>query len=99
MAPMQRCCPTRGGRIRRKREIRSAPPDHSQPMRSCQCDPSCCASPTAWGTTPRHYGPWEQFASLLTEGLVAAGNHVTLFSPLQLDHCGQPARNGAVGLV
>lgn len=58
-------------------------PDHSQPMRSCQCDPSCCASPTAWGTTPRHYGPWVQFASLLTEGLVAAGNNVTLFSPLQ----------------
>jgi glycosyltransferase involved in cell wall biosynthesis len=29
---------------------------------------------------PRHYGPWEQFASLLTEGLVAAGNHVTLFA-------------------
>ena len=83
MAPMQRCCPTRGGRIRRKREIRSEQPDHSQPMPSCQCDPSCCASPTAWGTTPRHYGPWEQFASLLTEGLVAAGNHVTLFSPLQ----------------
>src|SRR5689334_16383920 len=48
MAPMQGCCPTRGGRIRRKREIRSAQPDHSQPMRSCQCDPSCCASPTAW---------------------------------------------------
>jgi len=33
--------------------------------------------------TPRRYGPWEQFASLLTEGLVAAGNHVTLFSPLR----------------
>ena len=30
--------------------------------------------------TPRHYGPWEQFASLLTEGLVAAGHHVTLFA-------------------
>ena len=37
-------------------------------------------SPIAWRTPPRHYGPWEQFASLLTEGLVAAGNHVTLFA-------------------
>lgn len=37
-------------------------------------------SPLAWRTPPRHYGPWEQFASLLTEGLVAAGHHVTLFA-------------------
>jgi len=29
-------------------------------------------APIAWRTPPRHYGPWEQFASLLTEGLVAA---------------------------
>lgn len=29
---------------------------------------------------PRHYGPWEQFASLLTEGLVARGVDVTLFA-------------------
>ena len=29
---------------------------------------------------PRHYGPWEQFASLLTEGLVARGLDVTLFA-------------------
>ncbi len=28
-------------------------------------------APIAWRTPPRHYGPWEQFASLLTEGLVA----------------------------
>ena len=27
-----------------------------------------------------HYGPWEQFASLLTEGLVARGHDVTLFA-------------------
>lgn len=27
-----------------------------------------------------HYGPWEQFASLLTEGLVARGHRVTLFA-------------------
>jgi glycosyltransferase involved in cell wall biosynthesis len=37
-------------------------------------------SPIAWRTPPRHYGPWEQFASLLTEGLVAAGHRVTLFA-------------------
>jgi glycosyltransferase involved in cell wall biosynthesis len=37
-------------------------------------------APLAWRTPPRHYGPWEQFASLLTEGLVAAGHQVTLFA-------------------
>lgn len=37
-------------------------------------------APIAWRTPPRHYGPWEQFASSLTEGLVAAGHQVTLFA-------------------
>jgi glycosyltransferase involved in cell wall biosynthesis len=37
-------------------------------------------SPIAWRTPPRHYGPWEQFASLLADGLVAAGHDVTLFA-------------------
>lgn len=37
-------------------------------------------SPIAWRTPPRHYGPWELFASLLTEGLVARGHNVTLFA-------------------
>lgn len=37
-------------------------------------------APIAWRTPPRHYGPWEQFASLLADGLVAAGHHVTLFA-------------------
>jgi glycosyltransferase involved in cell wall biosynthesis len=37
-------------------------------------------APIAWRTPPRHYGPWEQFASLLTEGLVAARHQVTLFA-------------------
>ena len=37
-------------------------------------------SPVAWRTPPRHYGPWENVASLLTEGLVAAGHDVTLFA-------------------
>lgn len=37
-------------------------------------------SPVAWRTPPRHYGPWEQMASNLTEGLVEAGVEVTLFA-------------------
>ena len=30
-------------------------------------------APVSWRVPPRHYGPWEQFASLLTEGLAAKG--------------------------
>jgi glycosyltransferase involved in cell wall biosynthesis len=37
-------------------------------------------APIAWRTPPRGYGPWEQFASLLTEGLVARGHDLTLFA-------------------
>src|SRR6476660_7633031 len=37
-------------------------------------------APVAWRVPPRHYGPWEQFASLLTEGLVERGVDVTLFA-------------------
>jgi len=37
-------------------------------------------APIAWRTPPRHYGPWEQVVSLLTEGLVAQGVAVTLFA-------------------
>lgn len=37
-------------------------------------------APVSWRVPPRHYGPWEQFASLLTEGLVAKGIDVTLFA-------------------
>lgn len=37
-------------------------------------------SPVAWRTPPRHYGPWEQMASNLTEGLHQAGIDVTLFA-------------------
>jgi glycosyltransferase involved in cell wall biosynthesis len=37
-------------------------------------------SPIAWRTPPRHYGPWESVASLLTEGLVSCGHDVTLFA-------------------
>jgi len=37
-------------------------------------------SPIAWRTPPRHYGPWETVASLLTEGLVKEKIDVTLFA-------------------
>jgi glycosyltransferase involved in cell wall biosynthesis len=37
-------------------------------------------APISWRTPPQHYGPWEQFASLLTEGLVERGVDVTLFA-------------------
>lgn len=37
-------------------------------------------APIAWRTPPRHYGPWEQMASNLAEGLVAKGADVTLFA-------------------
>ena len=37
-------------------------------------------SPVAWRTPPRHYGPWEQVASNLAEGLVGKGIDVTLFA-------------------
>jgi glycosyltransferase involved in cell wall biosynthesis len=34
----------------------------------------------SWRTPPRHYGPWELFVSMLTEGLVERGMDVTLFA-------------------
>jgi glycosyltransferase involved in cell wall biosynthesis len=37
-------------------------------------------APISWRVPPRHYGPQEQFVSLLTEGLVARGVDVTLFA-------------------
>src|SRR4051812_20590882 len=37
-------------------------------------------SPVAWRTPPRHYGPWEQIASNIAEGLVKLGIDVTLFA-------------------
>ena len=37
-------------------------------------------SPLSWRTPPRHYGPWENVVSLLTEQLVAMGIDVTLFA-------------------
>jgi len=37
-------------------------------------------SSVAWRTPPRHYGPWEQVASNIAEGLVKRGVEVTLFA-------------------
>lgn len=37
-------------------------------------------APVAWRTPPRHYGPWEQVASNITEGLVKLGMEVSLFA-------------------
>jgi glycosyltransferase involved in cell wall biosynthesis len=37
-------------------------------------------APIAWRTPPRHYGPWEQVASNIAEGLIKQGVEVTLFA-------------------
>jgi len=37
-------------------------------------------SPIAWRTPPRHYGPWEQIASNVAEGLFEEGMDVSLFA-------------------
>src|SRR5471032_2160753 len=37
-------------------------------------------APVAWRTPPRHYGPWEQVASNIAEGLIKLGISVTLFA-------------------
>jgi glycosyltransferase involved in cell wall biosynthesis len=37
-------------------------------------------SPISWRTPPRKYGPWEQVASNIAEGLVEKGMDVTLFA-------------------
>jgi glycosyltransferase involved in cell wall biosynthesis len=37
-------------------------------------------SPIAWRTPPDKYGPWEQVASNIAEGLVAQGVDITLFA-------------------
>lgn len=39
-------------------------------------------SPVAWRTPPRHYGPWEQIASNIAEGLIKKGLDVTLFATM-----------------
>src|ERR1700748_58085 len=37
-------------------------------------------APVAWRTPPRHYGPWEQVASNIAEGMIQRGVDVTLFA-------------------
>src|SRR5580698_6290061 len=37
-------------------------------------------APVAWRTPPRRYGPWEQIASNITEGLIKLGVDVSLFA-------------------
>ncbi len=37
-------------------------------------------APVAWRTPPRHYGPWEQVASNIAEGMVKKGVEITLFA-------------------
>lgn len=37
-------------------------------------------SSVAWRTPPRHYGPWEQVASNIAEGMIKRGVEVTLFA-------------------
>ena len=37
-------------------------------------------SPIAWRTPPKKYGPWEQVASNITEGMVERGIDITLFA-------------------
>ncbi|MGY6501174.1 MAG: glycosyltransferase family 4 protein [Acidimicrobiales bacterium] len=54
-------------------------------------------APIAWRTPPRHYGPWELFASLLTEGLVAAGHDVTLFATADSITSGRLLATAATG--
>jgi glycosyltransferase involved in cell wall biosynthesis len=37
-------------------------------------------APIAWRTPPESYGPWEQVASTITEGMVEKGHEVSLFA-------------------
>lgn len=37
-------------------------------------------SPVAWRTPPRHYGPWEQVASNIAEGMINKGVEISLFA-------------------
>jgi glycosyltransferase involved in cell wall biosynthesis len=37
-------------------------------------------SPVAWRTPPRHYGPWEQVASNIAEGMINKGVQISLFA-------------------
>jgi len=52
-------------------------------------------APVAWRTPPRHYGPWEQVASTICEGIVQKGLDVTLFATL--DSQTQGRHEGIIG--
>jgi len=52
-------------------------------------------APVAWRTPPRHYGPWEQVASTICEGMVQKGLDVTLFATL--DSQTQGRLEGVIG--
>ncbi len=56
-------------------------------------------APISWRVPPRHYGPWEQFVSLLTEGLVERGVDVTLFATADSITSADARRHGAHGLL
>src|SRR5215471_10465876 len=47
-------------------------------------------APVAWRTPPRHYGPWEQVAYNITEGLIMRGIDVTLFATKDSFTTGKP---------
>ncbi|HET9666675.1 MAG TPA: glycosyltransferase family 4 protein [Desertimonas sp.] len=55
-------------------------PPRSQRDAATQALRIAVLAPIVWRTPPHHYGPWELFASLLADGLVAAGHDVTLFA-------------------
>ena len=56
-------------------------------------------APIAWRVPPRHYGPWEQFASLLTEGLVAKGARRDVVRERRLGHVGAARVGGRPWLL
>ena len=68
---------TPSGTRSRPRPATSGPPDPQGGDRPLRVG---ILAPISWRVPPRHYGPWEQFVSLLTEGLVARGVDVTLFA-------------------
>src|SRR4051794_1583601 len=54
-------------------------------------------APIAWRPPPRHYGPWELFASLLADGLVTLGHAVTLFATADSETTGRLHPTAAAG--
>lgn len=48
-------------------------------------------SPISWCTPPRHYSPWENMVSLLTEELLKMGKDITLFATADSKTAGELA--------